>query len=68
VNPRDPDDVAAYDALLAEVTIGPVKPLSGRITVRDYDPTWPDWKYMQQYADAKTEVIGEIMVRAGLPG
>jgi GrpB-like predicted nucleotidyltransferase (UPF0157 family) len=27
-----------------------------------------DWKYMQQYADAKTEVIGEIMVRAGLPG
>jgi GrpB-like predicted nucleotidyltransferase (UPF0157 family) len=26
-----------------------------------------DWKYMQQYADAKTEVIGEIMVRAALP-
>jgi GrpB-like predicted nucleotidyltransferase (UPF0157 family) len=25
------------------------------------------WKYMQQYADAKTEVIGEIMARAGLP-
>lgn len=25
------------------------------------------WKYMQQYADAKTEVIGEIMARAGFP-
>ncbi len=23
-----------------------------------------DWKYMQQYADAKTEVVGEIMARA----
>jgi len=194
VSPLDPHDVAAYDAVLREVTIGPVKPLGGRITVCDYDPTWPDrfsreaarirqalgdralrlehvgstsvpglaakpiidmvlevpdsadepayagdlaaagyvhrirepdwfehrlfrgpgdgvnlhvfssgcpetdrmvrfrdhlradaadrdlyartkrdlatrdWKYMQQYADAKTEVIGEIMVRAGLPG
>ena len=27
-----------------------------------------DWKYMQQYADAKTEVIDAIMVRAGLRG
>jgi GrpB-like predicted nucleotidyltransferase (UPF0157 family) len=26
-----------------------------------------DWKYMQQYADAKTEVVMEIMLRAG-PG
>ena len=23
-----------------------------------------NWKYMQQYADAKTEVVGEIMARA----
>ena len=23
-----------------------------------------DWKYMQQYADAKTDVVGEIMARA----
>ena len=43
MNSRDPDDVAAYDALLPEVTIGPVKPLAWSITVRDYDPTWPDW-------------------------
>jgi GrpB-like predicted nucleotidyltransferase (UPF0157 family) len=26
-----------------------------------------EWKYMQQYADAKTEVIGEIMARALAP-
>jgi GrpB-like predicted nucleotidyltransferase (UPF0157 family) len=26
-----------------------------------------DWKYMQQYADAKTAVIGEIMARAAPP-
>jgi GrpB-like predicted nucleotidyltransferase (UPF0157 family) len=28
-----------------------------------------DWKYMQQYADAKSEVVGEIMSRAdpGIP-
>ena len=26
-----------------------------------------DWKYMQQYADAKTAVIGEIMARAARP-
>jgi GrpB-like predicted nucleotidyltransferase (UPF0157 family) len=23
-----------------------------------------DWKYMQQYADAKSAVVGEIMARA----
>lgn len=27
-----------------------------------------DWKYVQNYADAKTEVVEEIMARAGLPG
>ena len=27
-----------------------------------------DWKYMQQYADAKTGVIAEIMARATAPG
>ena len=38
----DPYDVAAYDAFLAEVTIGPPEPLSGPIVVSDYDPAWPD--------------------------
>ncbi len=27
-----------------------------------------DWRYVQQYADAKTEVVEAIMARAGLPG
>jgi GrpB-like predicted nucleotidyltransferase (UPF0157 family) len=27
-----------------------------------------DWKYVQDYADAKTDVIKEIHARAGLPG
>ena len=27
-----------------------------------------EWKYMQQYADAKTGVIAEIMTRAPAPG
>lgn len=26
-----------------------------------------DWKYVQNYADAKTEVVEEIIARAGLP-
>ncbi len=37
----DPSDVAAYDELLAEVTVGELRPLAGRIEVRDYDPRWP---------------------------
>jgi GrpB-like predicted nucleotidyltransferase (UPF0157 family) len=39
---RDPDDVAAYAESLAKVTIGGPRRLSGRIEIRDYDPTWPD--------------------------
>ena len=27
-----------------------------------------DWRYVQNYADAKTEVVEAIMARAGLPG
>jgi GrpB-like predicted nucleotidyltransferase (UPF0157 family) len=27
-----------------------------------------DWKFVQNYADAKTNVVEEIMARAGLPG
>lgn len=27
-----------------------------------------DWRYVQNYADAKTQVVEEIMARAGLPG
>ena len=27
-----------------------------------------DWQYVQNYADAKTEVVETIVARAGLPG
>jgi GrpB-like predicted nucleotidyltransferase (UPF0157 family) len=37
----DPDDVAAYDKLMAEVVIGEPEVLPGRIVVQDYDPDWP---------------------------
>jgi len=39
--PRDPYDVAAYDQLLAEAWVVDVKPLEGRIEIREYDPEWP---------------------------
>jgi GrpB-like predicted nucleotidyltransferase (UPF0157 family) len=41
MDPRDPDDVAAYDKLTGEVVIGDAEVLSGRIVVQDYDPAWP---------------------------
>jgi len=37
----DPDDVAAYQQLLAEVTLGDPARLSGPITLCAYDPAWP---------------------------
>jgi GrpB-like predicted nucleotidyltransferase (UPF0157 family) len=37
----DPDDVAAYDALLPELTVGTPEVLVGPIVLRDYDPAWP---------------------------
>ncbi len=41
MEPRDPDDVAAYDKLIAEVVIGGAEVLPHRIVVQDYDPAWP---------------------------
>ena len=53
--------------------------LSGRVRLVEYDASWPelyertkrrlagwDWTYMQQYADAKTEVVEAILSRAGV--
>lgn len=37
---RDPDDVAAYERALAEVTIGGAQPLTRPIELLDYDPAW----------------------------
>jgi GrpB-like predicted nucleotidyltransferase (UPF0157 family) len=41
LTPRDPDDVAAYDRELAEVTIGGPRPLAGPVEIHDYDLGWP---------------------------
>ena len=41
MTPRDPDDVAAYDRELAEVTIGGPRLLLGAVEIHDYDPDWP---------------------------
>jgi len=41
LTPRDPDDVAAYDRELAQVTIGGPRPLAGPVEIHDYDPDWP---------------------------
>jgi GrpB-like predicted nucleotidyltransferase (UPF0157 family) len=37
----DPNDLAAYEKKLAEVTIGGPRPLTERIEIREYDPAWP---------------------------
>ena len=57
----DPNDVAAYDAALAAVTIGPVEPLPGRIVVADYDPAWPE-RYEREAARVRG-ALGERVVR-----
>jgi GrpB-like predicted nucleotidyltransferase (UPF0157 family) len=41
MGPSDPYDTAAYDAVLARMTVGSPTPLSGPIEIRDYDPAWP---------------------------
>jgi GrpB-like predicted nucleotidyltransferase (UPF0157 family) len=40
VDVADPHDASTYDAALAQVTVGPVERLSGRIVLSDYDPAW----------------------------
>jgi GrpB-like predicted nucleotidyltransferase (UPF0157 family) len=60
VGAPDPNDVAAYDELVKRV-IGGVRPLSGPIELRDYDPGWP-----VRYAEHASRVraaLGERVVR-----
>jgi GrpB-like predicted nucleotidyltransferase (UPF0157 family) len=57
----DPDDVAAYDAVLPEVTVGAVSPLSGPIVLSEYDPGWPD-AYARE-ARRVTAALGERALR-----
>jgi GrpB-like predicted nucleotidyltransferase (UPF0157 family) len=57
----DPHDVAAYDALLPEVTVGPVQRLSGHVVVCDYDPAWPG--LYEQEASRVTAALGDRVAR-----
>lgn len=58
---QDPEDVAAYDALLAEATIGEPQQLSGQIEICEYDPDWP-----RLYAREEKRIrgiLGERVIR-----
>ncbi len=57
----DPNDVTAYDESLVKITIGAPQPLTGRIEIRDYDPTWPE-SYARE-AERIRGVLGGRVVR-----
>lgn len=57
----DPEDLAAYEALMADLIIGEPEVLSGRIVVEDYDPAWPD-RYERQ-AGRIAGALGDSAVR-----
>ena len=58
---RDPEDVAAYDRELAEVTIGGPRPLDGPIQIREYDPHWP--RLYEREETRIRSILGEKVVR-----
>ncbi|MDF2753255.1 MAG: hypothetical protein K0S82_1638 [Gaiellaceae bacterium] len=58
---RDPDDVAAYDRELAEVTIGGPRPLLGPVELHDYDPEWP--RLYEREEERIRAVLGNRVVR-----
>jgi GrpB-like predicted nucleotidyltransferase (UPF0157 family) len=57
----DPHDVAAYDGAPGEVTVGPLRPLSGHLVVCDYDPAWPG--LYEQEAARVTAALGDRVAR-----
>jgi GrpB-like predicted nucleotidyltransferase (UPF0157 family) len=59
--PRDPDDVAAYDRELAEVTIGGPRPLAGPVEINDYDPDWP--RLYGREEERIRAVLGDRVIR-----
>jgi GrpB-like predicted nucleotidyltransferase (UPF0157 family) len=58
---RDPDDVAAYDRELAEVTIGGPRPLLGPVEIHDYDPDWP--RLYEREEKRIRAVLGDRVIR-----
>ena len=61
MTPRDPDDVAAYDRELAEVTIGGPRPLLGPVEIHDYDPEWP--RLFEREEERIRAVLGDRVIR-----
>ena len=61
MTPRDPDDVAAYDRELAEVTIGGPRPLAGPVEIHDYNPDWP--RLYEREEDRIRSVLGDRVIR-----
>jgi GrpB-like predicted nucleotidyltransferase (UPF0157 family) len=61
VSPRDPTDVAAYDADLARVTIGEPQVLTTPIEIVEYDPRWPAL-YAREEARIRS-ILGDRVVR-----
>jgi GrpB-like predicted nucleotidyltransferase (UPF0157 family) len=57
----DPTDVAAYEEILARVTIGAPVRLSGRIELSDYDPAWPGL-YEREAARVRA-ALGQRVIR-----
>jgi GrpB-like predicted nucleotidyltransferase (UPF0157 family) len=61
VSSRDPNDVAAYDADLARVTLGGPQPLTTPIEIVEYDPEWP--VLYEREEERIRSVLGDRVVR-----
>ena len=61
MTPRDPDDVAAYDRELAQVTIGGPRPLAGPVEIHDYDPDWP--RLYEREEERIRAALGDRVIR-----
>jgi GrpB-like predicted nucleotidyltransferase (UPF0157 family) len=59
--PMDPHDVSAYEEKLAKASVTGPQPLSGRIEIHPYDPTWP--ALYSREADHVRRVLGHRVVR-----
>jgi GrpB-like predicted nucleotidyltransferase (UPF0157 family) len=57
----DPNDVAAYDESLAQITIGGPQPLTQPIEIAEYDPDWPRL-YEREEARIRS-ILGDRIVR-----
>lgn len=61
VTPRNPDDVQAYERDLSKIVIGGLRPLTGLVEIREYDPSWPAL-YEREAVRIRT-ALGDQVVR-----